>query len=345
MAFERPTVPRSVGDQLRDVVAGASLRWRFQHKVATGRSGAKDSTSLVGEVGEGVVDDPFADDPFADDPLTGDPRRATTALTRSRTSGRGSGAGRGSRAGRAGIAGRVRIVALGALVLGLIAGFIGAATIGRSALAGVENRGTTSSGSSSPMKATPSGPLSELPLVTAPGQTATFHTTTPPVSTTTVVLVVHAAGAVRRPGVYVFPVGARVDDLVVAAGGVLIEAQMDGLNLAAPLSDGQRVWVPVRGQPVPTVVPVEIAAAVTSAGSGLAVGGGEVPAGSTKTVFDLNTVTVEQLDTLPGVGPATAAVIIEYRTQHGKFRTVGDLTNVRGIGEAKLSAFRSRLRV
>ena len=181
--------------------------------------------------------------------------------------------------------------------------------------------------------------LAELPLITA--------VPAPAAPTTTMLIAVHAAGAFRRPGVYLFPLGARVDDLLVAAGGVAPDAQTEILNLAAPLSDGQRIWVPVRGQPIPPVAPPDIAApASPSSGVGQAGGAAAVNGpDATKAVLDLNAATVEQLDALPGVGPSTAAAIVEYRTGHKRFRTVGELLNVRGIGEAKLAAMRSRVRV
>ena len=189
-------------------------------------------------------------------------------------------------------------------------------------------------------------PLAELPLITAAPSPSTA--TAP---TTTMVIVVHAAGAFRRPGVYLFPLGARVDDLLNAAGGANENAAMEVLNLAAPLADGQRVWVPIRGQSIPPIAPPEIA---SDAGSSLGVPGGNGgsltgragPGGTgSGAIFDLNLATVEQLDDLPGVGPSTAAAIVEYRTQHKRFGSVGELLNVRGIGEAKLSALRSRVKV
>ena len=180
-------------------------------------------------------------------------------------------------------------------------------------------------------------PLAELPIITAaPG---------PSTTTTTVLIVVHAAGAFKRPGVYLFPLGARVDDLLTAAGGVQADAQTDLLNLAAPLSDGQRVWVPVRGQPIPSVAPADVAPAVSPAsGSGAGPNGtGSSGQSSGAATVSLNSATAEQLDALPGVGPATAAAIIEYRTSHQKFRSVAELLNVPGIGEAKLAAIKARV--
>jgi competence protein ComEA len=138
-------------------------------------------------------------------------------------------------------------------------------------------------------------------------------------------VVVHAAGAVLRPGVYELRPGARVRDLLAAAGGPAADAEVDRLNLAAPLVDGSQVYVPRAGEAAP--VPSS--------------GGGGAPAGP----LDLNTATVEQLDELPGVGPATAQAIVSAREKLGGFRSVDDLLDVRGIGPAKLEALRDLVTV
>ncbi len=142
---------------------------------------------------------------------------------------------------------------------------------------------------------------------------------------------VHAAGAVLRPGVHEVPSGGRVVDVVEAAGGPAPDADLQQLNLAAKVGDGERVYVPRRGEVAPAAGPVT--GTVGGAGAG---GAGPV---------NLNTATAEQLDALPGVGPATAQAILEYRKEHGRFRTVDELLDVRGIGEAKLAALRPKVRV
>jgi competence protein ComEA len=119
---------------------------------------------------------------------------------------------------------------------------------------------------------------------------------------------------------------ARVADALDAAGGAAAEADLDALNLAAKLSDGERVYVPRKGE--------------VGIGPGQSLGASP-PAGP----LDLNTATADQLDDLPGVGPATAGAIISYRTEHGRFRSVEQLLEVRGIGEAKLASIRSKVRV
>ncbi len=149
-------------------------------------------------------------------------------------------------------------------------------------------------------------------------------------------LIVQAAGAVTRPGVYRLAAGTRVGDLVDAAGGLTPEADPDRINLAAPLADGARIYLLRRGEAEP--------GPVVDGGAGSTTGGPDTATAPVQPL-DLNTATVDQLDSLPGVGPATAAAIVDDRRQHGPFGSVDDLARVRGIGPAKLAALRSRVRV
>lgn len=168
-------------------------------------------------------------------------------------------------------------------------------------------------------------------------------------TTAPVHLVVQAAGGVVRPGVYRLPADARVDDLVREAGGLTSDADPDRVNLAAPVLDGERVWVPRRGEmAAPVVVAGAAGGGGSSGGSGRGAGdtGSKGRAGSAApAVVDLNAASESELEALPGVGPATAAAILAYRDQHGRFTSVDDLLEVRGIGDAKLDQLRPLVRV
>lgn len=157
--------------------------------------------------------------------------------------------------------------------------------------------------------------------------------TTPPTTVPTEVFV-HVAGAVMSPGVYRLITGDRVHAAIDAAGGPSATAELDGLNLAAPVADGQRIYVPIEGEVDPSAVPSEPPAPVVGVDGPDDDGANTVVAGP----IDLNTATAEQLDTLPGIGPATATAIVDDRDRHGPFATVDDLQRVPGIGPAKLAA-------
>lgn len=162
----------------------------------------------------------------------------------------------------------------------------------------------------------------------APGASA--PPSVPPVTVT-----VHVAGRVAHPGVYAVPSGGRVADVVVAAGGAASDADLEQINLAARVADGERIYVPAKGEQVPAVVG-------QAAPAGGAAGGAK---GAPSGPLDLNTATAEQLEALPGVGPATSKAILAYRTSHGRFRSVTELLEVPGIGPAKLEAVRPLVRV
>jgi competence protein ComEA len=137
-------------------------------------------------------------------------------------------------------------------------------------------------------------------------------------------LTVHVAGAVNRPGVVRIRAGARVVDAIDAAGGGLPDADLDRLNLAAKLVDGQRVAVARVGAPAP----VE---------SGAIPGAVDPAAGVDPGPVNVNTATQAQLEELPGIGPALAGAIIAEREKRGGFRDVAELQDVRGIGDARFA--------
>lgn len=147
------------------------------------------------------------------------------------------------------------------------------------------------------------------------------------------VLVVHVAGQVTSPGLVEVPAGSRVADAIAAAGGAGAAADLDRLNLAAPLADGQRVDVAAVGDP-----PERGGVTSPATPSGGASGSGPNPAAGADNVVNINTANETELEELPGVGPATAASIVAYRDANGPFRRVDDLLEVKGIGPAKLEA-------
>jgi competence protein ComEA len=138
-------------------------------------------------------------------------------------------------------------------------------------------------------------------------------------------LVIDVAGAVRRPGLYRLHSGSRIDDAIAAAGGATGKAQLDTVNLAAPVADGEQIVVPGRG--------------ATAGGAAAGAGAAGAPAGgsSPSAPVDLNSATLEQLEGLPGIGPVTAQKILDYRQQHGAFHSVEELQGVPGIGPAHMA--------
>jgi competence protein ComEA len=136
-------------------------------------------------------------------------------------------------------------------------------------------------------------------------------------------VVVDVTGAVSRPGVYRLPSGSRVTDAVERAGGPGPRAELQGINLAARLTDGQQV-----------VVPEKAHGAVASSTAGASPASGPISVG---------TATVEQLDTIEGIGPVTAQKIVDFRNQHGGVSSVDQLDQISGIGPATMESLRTRL--
>lgn len=140
---------------------------------------------------------------------------------------------------------------------------------------------------------------------------------------------VHVGGEVATPGLYELANGSRVNDAVEAAGGTKGKADLDGLNLAARVKDGDKVLVPKRAAP--------------------AAPGGAAPSGGSQAqpggLVNLNAATAADLETLPGIGPALAERIIAYRTEHGGFRRVEDLLEVAGIGPKKFEDLKDQVTV
>ena len=159
-------------------------------------------------------------------------------------------------------------------------------------------------------------PAAPLPPPPAPGASATGASAGR--------VVVDVVGAVRQPGLYRLPQGSRIADAVARAGGATGKAELAQVNLAAPLADGEQVVVPKRGA---------AGAAVSPSAAGGAGAGPVAP-------VQLSTATLEQLETLPGVGPVMAQKILDYRTKHGAFSSVDELDAVSGIGPKRLDQLR-----
>jgi len=140
-----------------------------------------------------------------------------------------------------------------------------------------------------------------------------------PKAATAKLLVIDVAGAVRRPGLYRLREGSRIDDAIASAGGPTAKAQLDSVNLAAPVADGEQIVVPGRG------AAGAVAPSAPAAGS------------SPSAPLDLNSATLEQLEALPGIGPVTAQKILDYRQAHGAFHSVAELEGVSGIGPAHMA--------
>lgn len=184
-----------------------------------------------------------------------------------------------------------------------------------------------------PAAATASLPDVTPPTLPAVAEPPSVPTTAGPSTTAgSATVVVHVAGAVVAPGVYELPAGSRVAAGLDAAGGPSADAVLDAINLAAPLADGQQVYVPHTGEasgPAP---------AAASPGASPATDSNPAP-------IDVNTASQQELESLPGIGPVTAAAIVRHREESGPFATVDDLLDVPGIGPARLASLAGLIRV
>lgn len=191
----------------------------------------------------------------------------------------------------------------------------------------------------------PRAPSSPAPIrvVTPPSSTVAI---TVPVTSTTVPteIIVDVAGAVTSPGPVRVRHGGRVADALAAAGGSRGDADLERVDRAAVLTDGQRIYVPRLGQgDIPDVVGVTGGAGSSSAPEGSSGTGDRTSASGG--MVDINTAGETELDALPGVGPATAKAIVEYRNAHGRFTSVDGLLEVKGIGPAKMADLRPHVTV
>ena len=156
-------------------------------------------------------------------------------------------------------------------------------------------------------------------------------------------VVIQIIGEVVKPGVYTLPDGSRVQDAVEAAGGLLADANSNSVNLAARLEDGKQINIPSQNgsmsaasapsEPTATSAPFTVVSTLTPT---------VIPSAS---LININTATLEQLDTLPSIGPVTAQSIVTYRQQHGPFQHIEDIMNVPGIGPVTFDKIQSLITV
>ncbi len=150
--------------------------------------------------------------------------------------------------------------------------------------------------------------------------------TAEPATPTPATINVYVSGAVKRPDVYALPLNSIAKDAITAAGGATADADLDRINLAVRLADQMQVYVPRQGEAAP---PLQ---------------NGLVPGAATEKI-NINTASVEELDQLPGIGPAMAKAIIDYRTKNGPFKRIEDVNAVKGIGDALFEKLKDQITV
>ena len=164
-------------------------------------------------------------------------------------------------------------------------------------------------------------------------EAAPTESTAPTEPTPSAEVVVHVSGAVKRAGVYRLAPDSRVADAIEQAGGATEHADLDALNLAEPLQDGQKIHVPRKGEAsAPALASVAPSRTPRSAP--------QAAAATPQFPINLNTATADQLEAIPGIGPVLAQRIIEYRQTRGRFQSVDELLEVRGIGPKRLESMR-----
>lgn len=157
-------------------------------------------------------------------------------------------------------------------------------------------------------------------------------------------IAVHVIGAVPRPGLYEFAEGARIQDAIDAAGGLLTSADVNTINLAALLEDGQQLTIPYKPGEEP------VAGNPSSGDEPLTLPGAETPASpgageNDNDLVNINTASLEELDNLPGIGPTIAQRIVDYRTENGPFATIEDILNVSGVGPSTFDQIKDLITV
>ena len=242
---------------------------------------------------------------------------------------------------RLAIAPRAAIIAGCALIILALALALRAVLV--STGAGGQAAPAAAAGASTAMRPPPTG-TAAAPAMRPATAPATGSAAGPDgLSATSGSIVVHVIGAVSRPGVVTLPPGSRVTDAINAVGGASAEADTQQLNLARVLSDGEQIRVPRIGEVLPDPAPA------TQPGGAATPGAGTAPDkpgdGGASGTININTASATDLEKLPGIGPALAQRIVEYRDSHGPFASVDALTDVPGIGKAKLEGLREQATV
>ena len=196
-------------------------------------------------------------------------------------------------------------------------------------------------GASATMRPPPAGTAASPGMKPVPVPTTGSAAGPGGLSATSGSVVVHVTGAVSRPGVVTLPPGSRVTDAINAVGGASAEADTQQLNLARVLTDGEQIRVPRIGEVLPDPAPQPGG----DAASGARTTPGKSGGGGASGTININTASASDLEKLPGIGPALAERIVEYRDSHGPFASVDALTDVPGIGKAKLEGLREQATV
>ena len=207
--------------------------------------------------------------------------------------------------------------------------------------AGGQTAPTAAAGTSAAMRPPPAGTAAAPAMRPATAPAAGSAAGPGGLSATSGSVVVHVTGAVSSPGVVTLPPGSRVTDAINAVGGASADADTEQLNLARVLSDGEQIRVPRIGEVLPDPAPQPGG----DAASGARTAPGKSGDGGASGTVNINTASASELEKLPGIGPALAQRIVEYRDSHGPFASVDSLTDVPGIGKAKLEGLREQATV
>lgn len=155
-------------------------------------------------------------------------------------------------------------------------------------------------------------------------------------------IVVHITGEVKKQGVIYLEKGARIIDAIKEAGGETKQADLSQVNLAYELQDGQKLYIPNKNEKISEYIIEESGQSVGESKSSAGLSGNKED-NSENIKVNINTATLEELDNLPGIGPAIAEKIIEYREENGNFKTIEDIQNVKGIGESKYNDIKEKI--